>query len=106
MDINNNFHDIETTVTWSDMELLILLMLIYLLFPYKLSFNILVFTHNTMPMDPKHSNNCTILYKTCCISSVIRQSFFSFQNNSKNLDLSCKTYLALWDYLGMVKLVL
>ena len=40
------------------------------------------------------------------ISSVIRQSFFSFQNNPKDLDLSCKMDLGLWDCLGRVKLVL
>ena len=40
-----------------------------------------------------------------CISSVIRYSF-SFQNNPKNLDLSYKTDLELWDCLGRVKLVL
>ena len=40
------------------------------------------------------------------ISSVIRQSFFSFQNNPKDLDPSCKTDLDLLDCLGRVKLVL
>ena len=39
------------------------------------------------------------------ISSVIRRSF-SFQNNPKDLDLSCKMDLDLWDCLGSVKLVL
>ena len=39
------------------------------------------------------------------IYSVIRWSF-SFQNNPKDLDPSCKTDLDLWDYLGRVKLVL
>ena len=38
------------------------------------------------------------------ISSVI--SFFSFQNNPKDLDPSYKTDLDLWDCLGRVKLVL
>ena len=32
--------------------------------------------------------------------------FFSFQNNSKNLDLSYKVDLDLWDCLGRVKLIL
>ena len=32
--------------------------------------------------------------------------FFPFQNNPKDLDLSCKTDLDLWDCLGRVKLVL
>ena len=41
-----------------------------------------------------------------CISSVIRPSFFFFQNNPKDLDPSCKTDLDLWDCLGSVKLVL
>ena len=31
---------------------------------------------------------------------------FSFQNNPKDLDLSCKTDLDLWNCLGRVKLVL
>ena len=38
------------------------------------------------------------------ISSLIRRCFFSFQNNPKNLDLSYKTDLDLWDCLGRVKL--
>ena len=42
----------------------------------------------------------------CRISSVIRRSFFSFQNNHKDLDPSCKMDLDLWDCLGSVKLVL
>ena len=41
-----------------------------------------------------------------CISSVIRQEFFSIQNDPKNLDLCYKIDLELWDCLGMVKLVL
>ena len=40
------------------------------------------------------------------IFSVIRQSFFSFQNNPKDLDPSCKMDLDLWDCLGRVRLVL
>ena len=40
------------------------------------------------------------------ISSVIRRCFFSYQNNPKDLDLSCKTDLDLWDCFGRVKLVL
>ena len=39
------------------------------------------------------------------ISLVIRQ-IFSFQNNPKDLDPSCKMDLDLWDCLGRVKLVL
>ena len=35
-----------------------------------------------------------------------KAEFFSFQNNSKNLDPSYKTDLDLWDYLGRVKLVM
>ena len=35
-----------------------------------------------------------------------KTEFFSFQNNPKNLDLSYKTDLDLWDCLGRVKLVL
>ena len=41
-----------------------------------------------------------------CISSVIRRSFFSFQNNPIDQVPSCKTDLDLWDCLGRVKLVL
>ena len=40
------------------------------------------------------------------ISSVIRRVFFSFQNNPKVLDPSCKTDLELWHCLGRVELVL
>ena len=40
------------------------------------------------------------------ISSVIRWSFFFFQNNPKDLGLSCKTDLDLWNCLGRVKLLL
>ena len=40
------------------------------------------------------------------ISSVIRQSFFSFQNNPKDLDPSYKTDLDLLDCLGRVELEL
>ena len=35
-----------------------------------------------------------------------KTEFFSFLNNPKDLDLSCKTDLDLWDCLGRVKLVL
>ena len=45
-------------------------------------------------------------HKSYRISSVIRQSFFPFQNNPKDLDPSFKTDLDLWDCLGRVKLVL
>ena len=40
------------------------------------------------------------------ISSVMRRSFFSFQNNLKDLDPACKMDLDLWDCLERVKLVL
>ena len=35
-----------------------------------------------------------------------KTEFFTFQNNPKDLDLSYKTDLDLWDCLGRVKLVL
>ena len=35
-----------------------------------------------------------------------KTDFFSFQNNPKDLDPSCKMDLDLWDCLGRVKLVL
>ena len=44
--------------------------------------------------------------RTYRISLVIRREFFSFQNNPKDLDPSCKTDLDLWACLGRVKLVL
>ena len=37
---------------------------------------------------------------------VYKMEFFSFQNNPKDLDLSYKTDLDLWDCLGRLKLVL
>ena len=40
---------------------------------------------------------CTTDENSYVISSVIRRSFFSFLNNSKNLDPSYKTDLNLWD---------
>ena len=40
------------------------------------------------------------------ISLVITQSFFPSKNNLKNLDLSNKMDLDLWDYLERVKLIL
>ena len=40
------------------------------------------------------------------ISSLIRQCFFHFQNNPKNLDPSYKMDLDLWDCFGRVKSVL
>ena len=43
-------------------------------------------------------------YSTYRISSVIRRSFFSFQNSPKDLDPSCKTDLDFWDCLGRVKI--
>ena len=40
------------------------------------------------------------------ISSIIRRSFFSFQNNPKVLDPSCKIDLDLWHCLGRVEMIL
>ena len=49
----------------------------------------------------------TLHLKVYRISLVMKQSFFlSFQNNSKNLDLSYKMDLDLWDCLGRVKIVI
>ena len=47
---------------------------------------------------------CMLVHKYC-ISSAIRRKYFSFQNNPKDLDPSCKMDLDLWDCLGGVKLV-
>ena len=44
------------------------------------------------------------MVKNYRISSIIRREFFSFQNNSKDLDPSCKMDLDLWDCLGMGKI--
>ena len=49
---------------------------------------------------------CIRLHLGYRIFSVIRQRFFSLQNDPKNLDPSSKTDLDLWDCLGRVKLVL
>ena len=48
----------------------------------------------------KGSNFAELTYH---ISLVIRQSYFSFPNNPKNLDPSFKMDLDLWDCLGRVK---
>ena len=44
---------------------------------------------------------CAFVYR---ISSIIRRSFFSFQNNPKDLDPSCNMDLDLWDCSGRVKI--
>ena len=44
--------------------------------------------------------------KKITLYPVIRQEFFSFQNNLKNLHLSYKMDLDLWDCLRRVKLVI
>ena len=49
--------------------------------------------------DPQFTSYLLIL-ALFCISSIIRRFFFSFQNNPKNLDLSYKTDLDIWDCLG------
>ena len=46
------------------------------------------------------------IYIVYHIPSVIRWSFFFFQNNPKDLDPSCKMDLDLLDCLGRVNLVL
>ena len=61
---------------------------------------------------PEKSNTCISLWQvtgeaklgkiTYLISLVIRQSLISFQNNSKNLELSYKTDLGLWDCLCII----
>ena len=51
-------------------------------------------------MDP--GNYHAPLYIHCNFS--YNAQFFPFQNNPKNLDLSYKTDLDLWDCLGRVKL--
>ena len=61
-----------------------------------------------MPSRGDGSNDglvTTYILKEYRISLVIRQSF-SFQNNPKDLDPSCKMDLDLWDCLGRVKLVI
>ena len=47
-----------------------------------------------------------ILDRKLSYSSVIRQEFFPFQNNPKNLDPSYKMDLDLWDCLGRVQIAL
>ena len=46
------------------------------------------------------------IYKEVAYFFGYKTDFFPFQNNSKDLDPSCKTDLNLWDCLGRVKLVL
>ena len=45
-------------------------------------------------------------YKAYFSQTYIYRVFFSFQNNPRNLDLSYKMAVDLWDYLRRVKLVL
>ena len=56
------------------------------------------------------SDNCFYLFSIYILSSTVflrlQDGVFSFQNNLKDIDPSCKTDLDLWDCLGMVKLVL
>ena len=63
----------------------------------------IVLPAESLSSQQKHANRPNTKYR---ISSVIRRSFFSFQNNPKDLDPSYKTDLDLLDYLGRVKLVL
>ena len=52
------------------------------------------------------AQNKTCLYNfSVCYQFLIRWRFFSFQNNSKNLDPSYRTDLDLWDCLGRVKFI-
>ena len=53
---------------------------------------------------PLHLRKKAVLMRYC-ISSVIRGSFSTFQNKPKNVDLSCKMDLDLWDCLRQIKLV-
>ena len=48
--------------------------------------------------------DCSVYLNNYRISSIIRREFFSFQNNPKDLDPSCKMDLDLWDCLGMGKI--
>ena len=61
---------------------------------------------NSITLGPGSDSveDCVRMYYP--ISSVIRQGFFSFQNNPKDLDPSYKMDLDLSDCLGRVKLVL
>ena len=58
-----------------------------------------IFGENTLSREANRNSH----YR---ISPVIRQGFFPFQNNPKNLDSSYKMDLNIWDCLGRVKLVL
>ena len=65
---------------------------------------------DTQGLISSTSEYCCFL--PCCSRSLIpyffgyKTSFFSFQNDPKNLDPSYKTDLDLWDCLGRVKLIL
>ena len=55
---------------------------------------------------PEHIEEVCIKMKLCILYFFgYKTEFFSFQNNLKDLDPSCKTDLDLWDCLGRVKLV-
>ena len=59
--------------------------------------------------DIQHLTSKILLAELCHILPYFfeyKTEFFSFQNNPKDLDPSCKTDLDLWDCLGRVKLVL
>ena len=58
-----------------------------------------------MTLDVYRGRKTTVQYNTIQ-SSVIRQSFFFFKNDPKDLDPSCKMDLDLLDCLGRVNLVL
>ena len=65
------------------------------------------FTYNSVALvHPENQFHILILREHLPISLVIRQGFFPFQNNPKNLDPSCKTDLDLWDCLERVKFIL
>ena len=58
---------------------------------------------NDADVDAKVTTDLLVLLYTIFFRLT---EFFSFQNNPKNLDMSYKTDLDLWDCLGRVKLLL
>ena len=60
----------------------------------------------TLPKSPNVSLHLSLVSPNTVFLRLQDGDFFSFQNNPKDLDLSCKMDLDLWNCLGRVKLVL
>ena len=70
----------------------------------RLIFHIGFRRFSACPIFSQHTNGSK--HKVFTVFLWLSDRVFSFQNNPKDLDPSCKTDLDLWDCLGRVKLVL